>query len=260
MGIGVKNSIKAQTIITTAVSITTETISDSGLLQNNHENIIKNDVNNINLTVNGVDGFNAKYIKNGTGSITFLQGSGRTLVLVDDTALLTGGSGITASIISIGTTDFLRVNNLVVSAPRIAIFSQQGFRVYGSASGLYYGADNFPAYFNLDSSTGQSDENLLQVTHTKVAFQAPFDCKIENFYFYMNETNVECALYKSDTDLLNDTLIYHNNETTHAKNDRGIASVIQINKGDFLAFFVKRPDATPSYIEAQVFIDFKEVV
>jgi len=260
MGIGATGTIKAQSIITTAVNITAETISDEGFSQKNHENIIKNGTSNINFTVNTTEGFTAKYIKNGTGSITFLQGAGRTLVLVDGTAQLTGGSGITASINSVGTTDFLRVNNVVTSNPRIAIFTQQGFRVYGSASGLYYGADNFPAFFNLDSSTGQSDENLLQVTHTKVTDQAPFDCKIESVYFFINEANVEFAVYKSDIDLTNDTLVYHNNDAATIKNDRNISSTIVIKKGDFIAPFVKRPDAIPGYVEAQYFIIAKEVV
>lgn len=162
-----------------------------------------------------------------------------------------------------GTSKKIKKENLVGaggSTERIVQFVAQGFRITGNASALFYGADQFPAYLNFDFNTGQSDENLLSVVNTRVVLQAPFDCKIENFYFFMNETNVEVAVYKADQSLLNDTLVYFNNDSGTTKNDRGIVSATTINEGDFIALFIKRPDAIPINLEAQCFIDFKEVI
>jgi hypothetical protein len=162
-----------------------------------------------------------------------------------------------------GTSKKIQKVNLVGdggSTERIAQFYNQGFRINGAASPVYYGADQFPAFFNLDFSTGQSDETLLTVSQQRAVWQAPFDCKIENFYFFLNETNVEVALYKSDIDFMNGTLFYHNTDTTQTKNDRSITSTTTINAGDFVHLFVKRPDGTPTFLEGAIFIDFKEVI
>ena len=94
----------------------------------------------------------------------------------------------------------------------------------------------------------------------QVVFQAPFNCIIENLYFDIAENDVCIGIIKSDQDHTNDTVIYENTDSSQIKNIRGGVSAIQINEGDFIAFYAKRPDATPSFIEAQVFIDFKEVI
>lgn len=100
-----------QISITTSVSITTATLSSNGISQYGKHVLIKNGVNNINITVNGVDSLPTTYQKEGTGTITFVQGSGRTLRQVDGTAILNGAVGSTASISTDGTTDSLRVSN-----------------------------------------------------------------------------------------------------------------------------------------------------
>jgi hypothetical protein len=100
-----------QIIITTTTSITTDTLNSNGLSQKSRNTVIDNGSNNINLTVNGGTDFNASYLKHGTGTVTFIQGSGRTLVEVDGTNILNGTPGSTATISSIGTTDYLRISN-----------------------------------------------------------------------------------------------------------------------------------------------------
>jgi len=71
--------------------------------------VIDNGVNVINLTCNG--GVTASYGKIGTGAITFVQGSGRTLVLLSGTAVFNGIAGSTATLWSNGTTDYLSIIN-----------------------------------------------------------------------------------------------------------------------------------------------------
>lgn len=100
-----------QISITTSVSITTATTDGSGITQYGKHVLIKNGVNNINITVNGVSTMPTTYQKEGTGTITFVQGAGRTLRQVDATAILNGSVGSTATISSDGTTDSLRISN-----------------------------------------------------------------------------------------------------------------------------------------------------
>jgi hypothetical protein len=101
-----------QDVITTTVSITTATATDAGRTQNGRNILIKNGANAINITCNG--GVTTTYQKGvgSTGAITFVQGSGRTLVQVSGTAILNGTAGSIASLTSDGTTDFLIINNL----------------------------------------------------------------------------------------------------------------------------------------------------
>ena len=104
-------NVPMQTTITTSVSITTATLSDNGLTQYGKHVLIKNGSNNINITINGVDLMPTTYQKEGTGTITFVQGAGRTLRQVDGTAILNGALGSTAALSSDGTLDSLRVSN-----------------------------------------------------------------------------------------------------------------------------------------------------
>jgi len=99
----------AQITITTSVSITNATNDAGGIAQDGKNVIIDNGVNVINYTINGA--LTASFMKKGTGAITFVQGSGRTLVQVDGTAVFNGAVGSTATITSVGTTDYLRVSN-----------------------------------------------------------------------------------------------------------------------------------------------------
>jgi len=103
-----------QITITTAVNITTDTtssIADGSHPQKGKNVIIDNGATAINVVVNGSVGFSASYMKFGSGAITFLAGSGRTLVTVDATAVLNGTIGSTATITSVGTIDYLRISN-----------------------------------------------------------------------------------------------------------------------------------------------------
>lgn len=100
-----------QITITTSVSITTDTNASNGLGQKGRNVVISNGASAINLTVNGGTDFCASYLKGGTGAITFVQGSGRTLIQVDSMAVLNGIAGSTATITSVGTIDYLRISN-----------------------------------------------------------------------------------------------------------------------------------------------------
>ncbi|WP_177209578.1 hypothetical protein [Flavobacterium sp. LPB0248] len=101
-----------QITITTTTSITTDTLDANSKKQLGKNVIINNGTSTINITVNGGTDFNASYLKHGTGTITFVQASGRTLVQVNATATLNGAAGSTATISSIGTTDYLRISNV----------------------------------------------------------------------------------------------------------------------------------------------------
>jgi len=61
------------------------------------------------LTCNG--GVTTSYGKVGSGAITFVQGSGRTLVQLSGTAILNGIAGSRAILWSNGTTDYLEIIN-----------------------------------------------------------------------------------------------------------------------------------------------------
>lgn len=102
----------SQIVITTAISITTATTDGSGNSQNGKNVIIDNGANAINITVDAGVNFLASYLKHGSGTITFVQGSGRTLIQVNGTNVMFGAVGSTATISSIGTTDYLKIDNV----------------------------------------------------------------------------------------------------------------------------------------------------
>jgi hypothetical protein len=99
--------------ITTSVSITTDTTDSNGLLQNGRNTMISNGANAINLTCNTTSAANfvASYTKLGSAAITFVAGSGATLVLVDSTAILNGAVGSTACLTRTGNTYYLQISN-----------------------------------------------------------------------------------------------------------------------------------------------------
>lgn len=101
-----------QITITTSVSITTDTLDANSKKQIGKNVIINNGASAINITVNGGTDFCASYLKHGAGTITFVQGTGRTLIQVNATAILNGAVGSTATISSIVTTDYLRISNV----------------------------------------------------------------------------------------------------------------------------------------------------
>jgi len=99
-----------QITITTSVSITTATVDGvTGLGQNGRHVVIANGASAINITCNG--GVTTSYGKGGTAAITFVQGSGRTLVQLSGTAILSGIAGSKASLWSNGTIDYLEITN-----------------------------------------------------------------------------------------------------------------------------------------------------
>lgn len=105
------SDLVSQITITTSTSITTATLGTSGYSQKGRNVIIDNGANAINLTVNGGTDFVSSYLKHGSAAITFVQGSGRTLIQVSGTAILNGVVGSTATISSVGTTDYLIISN-----------------------------------------------------------------------------------------------------------------------------------------------------
>tara|TARA_R110002049_G_C9177884_1_gene563248 strand:- start:6075 stop:7679 length:1605 start_codon:yes stop_codon:yes gene_type:complete len=100
--------------ITTGVSITTNTLGDSGNpqdVQNGKHINLNNGVNVINLTCDAFDNFSATYTKKGSGAITVIAGAGRTLFESDGTALIDGAKGSRFTITSEGTEDTLTISN-----------------------------------------------------------------------------------------------------------------------------------------------------
>lgn len=100
------------TINTGANNITSNTVDAEGLEQQGRNVIINNSNNPISITVNGGINTIISYTKLGTGTITFVQGIGRTLTLVDGTAVFDGAVGSTATLVSVGTVDLLRISNV----------------------------------------------------------------------------------------------------------------------------------------------------
>jgi len=105
----VYSQLEPKITITTSISITTATLDANGIRQDGRHVVIDNGVNAINLTCNG--GVTTSYGKVGTGAITFVQGSGRTLVQLTGTAILNGIAGSEAKLWSNGTTDYLTIIN-----------------------------------------------------------------------------------------------------------------------------------------------------
>ena len=103
-----------QIIITTSASITTNTVgSVTGKSQHGRNVRINNGVNAINITCETASNadFVASYTKLGSGAITFVAGSGATLVQVDGTAILNGVVGSTACLTRNGNTFYLQISN-----------------------------------------------------------------------------------------------------------------------------------------------------
>lgn len=98
--------------ITTSVSIDTDTTSSS-YDQHGRNTKIANSTNAINLTVQTTSNadFVASYTKIGSATITFVAGSGATLVQLSGTAALTGSVGSTATLTRHGNTYYLQITN-----------------------------------------------------------------------------------------------------------------------------------------------------
>ena len=119
-GKGVTSSIQPQIdavnvnviTITTSISIDTDTTS-GGYGQHGRHNKISNGANAINLTVQTSSNadFVASYEKIGSSTITFVAGSGATLVQLSGTALLSGAVGSKACLSRNGNTYYLQITN-----------------------------------------------------------------------------------------------------------------------------------------------------
>jgi hypothetical protein len=99
--------------ITTSTSITTNTLDVNSVNQHGHNVMINNGASAINLTVetSSTASFCASYTKLGSAAITFVQGSGATLVQMDGTAVLNGAVGSTACLTRTGNTYYLQISN-----------------------------------------------------------------------------------------------------------------------------------------------------
>ncbi len=102
-----------QITITTSTNITTDTLDASSNSQFGRHVIINNGSSNITITVNGVGTKPTTYQKEGTGTITFVAGSGRTLRTPDGSAIMNGVVGSTCALSSFGTIDNLRISNAI---------------------------------------------------------------------------------------------------------------------------------------------------
>lgn len=103
----------SQIILTTTGSISTDTLSGS-INQSGKNIIIDNGSNNIDYTLNtgSVNPFVCSFLKHGTGAITFVTGSGSSLIQVDGTNVLNGALGSTATLSRVNNTYYLRISNV----------------------------------------------------------------------------------------------------------------------------------------------------
>jgi hypothetical protein len=115
---GVTSAIQTQIdtvniIITTSVSITTNTLDANSIGQHGHNVMISNGANAINITceTSSTANFCASYTKLGSGAITFVAGSGATLTTIDGTAVLNGAVGSTACLTRTGNIFYLQISN-----------------------------------------------------------------------------------------------------------------------------------------------------
>jgi hypothetical protein len=118
---GITSSIQTQLnilnvnniIISTTASITTNTNDSSGYGQDGRNVMISNGASVINLSceTTSAPNFVASYTKLGASAITFVAGSGTTLVLVDGSAILNGVVGSTACLTRTGNTFYLQISN-----------------------------------------------------------------------------------------------------------------------------------------------------
>ena len=103
----VYDAIVPQIIITSTVGINSNTTDSNGFGQNGRTVVVNNSIA-ITYTINSP--LTTLIMKYGA-NITFVQGSGRNMIQVDGTNILSGVVGSTATIISVGSTDYLRISN-----------------------------------------------------------------------------------------------------------------------------------------------------
>src|SRR5690606_1936069 len=101
----------SQVTVTTAGNITSETLSDNGYAFGGKNILINNGATAINFIVGATENQVFSVQKEGTGAITFVPSTGKTLREVDGTAVLDGAIGSTATISVVGTVISLRISN-----------------------------------------------------------------------------------------------------------------------------------------------------
>lgn len=100
-----------QIVIASTSNIDTTATDENGVGQKG-KNVVLTTNSNIQYNTNAQDGFVATFLKTGTGVITFIQGTGREIIQVNETAILDGAVGSSASISSVGLKDYLRISNV----------------------------------------------------------------------------------------------------------------------------------------------------
>ncbi|MGC4130203.1 MAG: hypothetical protein QM564_11755 [Bergeyella sp.] len=106
----VDDSISAQT---SQINITASSNITNAADHNKKNVVINNSSNNITITLTTdlSSVFLATYIKEGAGTITFLAGSGVTLKLMDDVAVINGAVGSRAMVSRSGSTFYVYITN-----------------------------------------------------------------------------------------------------------------------------------------------------
>lgn len=94
----------------TSANITTSQLIDTHS-QNGKHVMMLNGANNLTVTIDSADKFCSTYQKTGTGNITFVAGTGKTLVQVDSTNVISGAIGSSATVSIVGNIIYLRIAN-----------------------------------------------------------------------------------------------------------------------------------------------------
>lgn len=101
--------------ITTRQLPISQSVTTSALINGFSQNgrtMVSTGTNEIVVTIDSPDGFSASYQKGGLGNISFVVGSGKRLVQVDETNVINGLKGSTATISVIGNEILLRISNV----------------------------------------------------------------------------------------------------------------------------------------------------
>jgi hypothetical protein len=97
--------------ITLSGDITTDELDSNGFSQNGRDTTLDNGAIPRSVTINGGDGKIFTGFKGGTGAISFVAGSGRTITQMSGTLIMNGAVGSTYAIKSVATIDYLYINN-----------------------------------------------------------------------------------------------------------------------------------------------------
>lgn len=101
-----------QVVLTTSTNISASTLDQNGNTQIGKNVVISNGATNIDYTLDVNDGFVATYLKIGTGYVSFIAPSGKTLILINAVSSMIGGVGSSATVSCVGTVIYLRITNI----------------------------------------------------------------------------------------------------------------------------------------------------